>query len=351
MARIYKRGKYWWYQWQGERVSTRCTDQKAAALVFADVQRRSADPTHAASDEARLADWSKRMLAAKDANKAEGTAAMYRVKIGHVLRVFGEDARLSEVTPESVDHYVTTRQEEEASNNTIGKELTALLQTLKLAKRAGAYRGDLSVLKPPDFSIDYKPRERVLSAADEKKLRAVCSPAQWGAIALILGSACRLSEAERVQAGDIDWKRRELRIRGTKTDASDAVIPIVDRCGMADRLREAEPHLPIQWELYRSMSRGLPVLCKAAGIPALTPNDLRRTVATRLVESGVDAYTVSKITRHVTLGMLKRVYDRTSVAATRELIDGPARRRASRSGGTAKVQRARKGTRSRRAAA
>ncbi len=31
---------------------------------------------------------------------------------------------------------------------------------------------------------------------------------------------------------------------------------------------------------------------------------------------------VIKITRHTTLGMLKKVYDRASVSATRELIDG-----------------------------
>lgn len=115
---------------------------------------------------------------------------------------------------------------------------------------------------------------------------------------------------------------------------------------MADYLREAEPHLPLRWERYRTMSRGLPVLCKTAGIPALTPNDLRRTVATRLVESGVDAYTVSKITRHVTLGMLRRVYDRASVAATRALIDGPAK-----STGTPKVHKPKKRRRSKKVAA
>jgi hypothetical protein len=41
-----------------------------------------------------------------------------------------------------------------------------------------------------------------------------------------------LSEAFRVQLGDLNWKRREMRIRGTKT-AANAMTPIVDRCGMA----------------------------------------------------------------------------------------------------------------------
>jgi integrase len=109
------------------------------------------------------------------------------------------------------------------------------------------------------------------------------------------------------------------------------MIPIVDRCGMAGYLRQAEPFLPLQWA---HMSKRLPERCRAAKIPELTPNDLRRTVATRLIESGVDAYTTAKITRHATLIMLKRVYDRSNTAATRALIDKPA--------GTKSVQKAKK---------
>jgi integrase len=71
------------------------------------------------------------------------------------------------------------------------------------------------------------------------------------------------------------------------------------------------------------MFKRLPERCEVAKIPALTPNDLRRTVATRLIESGVDAYTTAKITRHATLIMLKRVYDRSNTATTRKLIDKP----------------------------
>ena len=111
-------------------------------------------------------------------------------------------------------------------------------------------------------------------------------------------------------------------MRGTKTATSDAMTPIVERCGMASYLREAEPHLPIKW---KHMSKRLPDRCAEAGIEPLPPNGLRRTVATRLIESGVDAYTVAKITRHATLGMLKHVYDRSNTAATHELIHGPPR--------------------------
>jgi len=321
VAGLYKRGKFWWFQFRGERVSTKCQDKAAAALVYARAQQRHADPTHATADEATLADWVKRMLSAKTA-KAAGTLNMYACKAGHVLRIFGEHARLAEITPESVDRYVAARQKEGASNSTIGKELTAIQQICKGAKRAKAYAGDLSVLRPPDFSIDYEPRTATLAAADEKRLRLACSASQWGAVAFILGTGCRLSEAYAARPGDIDWKRREVRIRGTKTEKAAAKIPIVERCGMAGYLREAEPHLPITWG---QMSKRLPERCDVAKIGRLTPNDLRRTVATRLIESGVDAYTTAKITRHATLAMLKAVYDQSNTAAIGALIDGTDR--------------------------
>lgn len=319
MSKLYKRGKFWWYQFQGERFSTKCSDKPAAEIVYTKAQRRSADPSYAAADDAKLKDWVAKMLCAKAGGKSAGTLNMYTCKAGHVLRVFGVEAFLREVEPGSVDAYVTTRQGEGASNNTIGKELTTIIQICKAAKRAGEYAGDLSVLRPPDFDINYTPRERTLSVVDEKKLRLAATAEQWAAIALILGTACRLSEAFKVMKADINWDKKEVRIRGTKTDASDATIPLLDKCGMAAYVKEAEPFLPIQWE---HMSKRLPDLCRLAEIDELTPNDLRRTAATRLIEAGVNPYTVIKITRHTTLAMLKKVYDRATVAATRELIDG-----------------------------
>jgi integrase len=316
-------GKVYWLQCRGTRRSLHTSDRQAAELAAREVQRREADPHYATATEARLKTWVGKVLDAKRTHRSAGTVNMHECKSGHLIRIFGEDARLAVITPETVDSYVKTRLAEDAASYTVQKELVSLVQTLKMAKRAGAYSGDLSVLKPADFSIGYKPRETILLPRDEVKLRAACAPEQWAAVALILGSACRLSEALAVRKEDLNWSRRELRIRGTKTEASDALIPIVDRCGMAKYLREAEPHLPITWA---RMSKTLPEICEQAKITRVTPNDLRRTAATRLIESGLDAYTVSKITRHTTLTMLKSVYDRASVAAVRKLIDGPGRK-------------------------
>lgn len=321
MPGLYKRdgGDIWWYQWKGKRRSTGHTDKPAAEEAFAAVQRRAANPLAAAQNEANLGEWRTKLLEAKSKHP-EGTQHMYRYKAGHVVRVWGADRRLATIDATTFDEHVRIRRKEGAEDSSIGKELTAFLQLLKLAKRAGVWAGDLSTLWPPDFSGKSVARDRVLAVGDEAALQAACSPSQWAVVAFILATGCRLVEAQRARPEDIDWIKRQIRIRGSKTLAASGVIPIVERCGMADRLREAAPHLPLQWT---HVSERLPDVCRRAKIGPLTPNDLRRTCATRLIESGVDAYTVTKITRHMGVAMLKAVYDRAHTDTVRALIDPP----------------------------
>lgn len=40
MRGLYKRGSFWWIQSHGRRVSTKCTDEKAASIVAARIQLR-----------------------------------------------------------------------------------------------------------------------------------------------------------------------------------------------------------------------------------------------------------------------------------------------------------------------
>jgi integrase len=47
---------------------------------------------------------------------------------------------------------------------------------------------------------------------------------------------------------------------------------------------------------------------KAAAIPKVSPNDLRRTFASWLVQSGVDLFTVSKLMGHSSTRMVEKVY-------------------------------------------
>src|SRR5215510_11038516 len=83
---------------------------------------------------------------------------MHDVKIAHLARVLGKGTPLSRLDAPAVDRYIDMRLREKAKRSTIGKELTALWGTLKVAKRAGKFPSDIDSVMPVEWSNDYDPR-------------------------------------------------------------------------------------------------------------------------------------------------------------------------------------------------
>src|SRR5690606_5404003 len=136
MARLYKRGKYWWYQFRGRRYSTRCTDRKAAESAAREIERRLVDPSYRHAHETTLGKALSDFMQAKRAEgKSEGTLDMQGAHVRHIARVLGEDTPLPYIGAPEVDRYIRIRHDEGASRSTIGKELTTFRGTLRIARR------------------------------------------------------------------------------------------------------------------------------------------------------------------------------------------------------------------------
>lgn len=316
---LYKRGKVWWLTSDpvnGGRVSTRCKDKKAAQLFEAERERLAADPAYAASHQATVGEWAERVLKMKTATRSDGTADMYRVKLGHVVRIFGEGCPLADITPANVDAFIEQRQSEGSINNTIGKELTALVQLAKLARRAGAYVGDVAALKPVGFSTGYKPRERTVTPTELELLMSKLLPSRAAVLALIVSTSCRASEFPRITPEHVDTAKWLVHIPGTKTEGSDRRIPIAPM--MRDLLLRALPDLPCRWP---RIGHDLPELCEELGLPPVTPNDLRRTCATWLIAAGAGHEVVSKVLGHRGTQMVYRVYGQATPEALGRLLE------------------------------
>jgi integrase len=316
---IYKRGGIYWLRTDpvaGRPISTKSKTLKGATEFLAEREQLANNPAYAASHAATLKDWVGKMLTEKGHTRSEGTLRFYGPKVGHLLRLFGEDASLSSITPGSVDAYLARRRDEGAHHYTISKEFTALRQVLKMAKRARAYSEDLTTLFPLGFGHGYEPREAILLPEHEATLRANLEAPRWACVAFILATSARLGELQRATKPDWDEARALFALHGTKTEKSRRVVPILSVT--RGYLDEALPHLPFAWP---KMTQQLPLLCERIGIPRVTPNDLRRTCATRLIEAGADPYLVAKITGHVDLKMLREVYDRSSPEKVRAAIE------------------------------
>jgi integrase len=314
---FYKRGNVWWVRTDpvdGERRSTGCRDLEAARRWCIARERIAADPSHAGALVAELGKWIGKFLDVKERDSSEETVSYYEDKLGHFVRVWKAECKLVTIDADKVDAYVKHRREDGmVSDPTISKEVAALVQVLKLAKRSKAYGGDLETLRPPGLQSSSEARTRALSRAEVAAVRSKASAQASAFIAVCVALGCRRSEAGRLQPSDIDLERGRAFIQGTKTAEAARWVPVLSM--FRPLLEEALPHLPLQAEALTSMNHELAKACVRAGVPHASPNDLRRTHATWLLEAGVDRDVIRRLLGHTTTRLVDQVYGRPSPEA------------------------------------
>ena len=270
-----KQGFYWrndtvWLRTDpvsGKPISTRCHDPAAAEFFRAERERLAADPSYAASRSATLRRWIAITLEAKTAQRRPASVQMYRSKLGHWARIFGEDATLAQVgTSAAVDRYLAQRATERVTNSTLSKELVCFKQLLKLAKRGGEFAGDIEAVFPVGFRIGYVPRTRTISAADVPKLLSALRDRESRAwVCFALAFAADESDIHRSRPEHYDRAAGLVYLDGTKTFTRAARLPILPH--VAELAREALEFLEAYGRIYwPRASKGVGEACKRAGL-------------------------------------------------------------------------------------
>jgi site-specific recombinase XerC len=181
--------------------STKCTDKTAAESVARLWERDAADPDAAKLRDATLGDALRLLLTDREERANAGrashyTVSFYAVKTGHLTRIFEHDERgtsapfpLAKLKAYDVDRYISKRRAEGASESTISKELIALRASLKLARRAGIWRGDPAAVCPIAFAPEYKPRRRFLTEDELSRLLGALSHDHAAAVAFMVATS------------------------------------------------------------------------------------------------------------------------------------------------------------------
>lgn len=358
MARIFRRrgadGEWikTWYAWIPDvdaggvkRVSTRCTDKVAAQKRADELEREAADPDSAAQAKASLKDALELLIRDRTSLVTAGKRSMetvefYRKKGGILLGVVPTLLDLDEGAPVSlrdvggplVDDYIVERREHGAKETTIAKELTTWRAAMRLAKRRRLWKGDLEETFPK-FSAEYRPRERFLQPHEVLPLRdAFIRPtkyrggsegpeqghALWAICAFIVATSAENAAVWRARPEDIDVSDPEqwsVHVRGSKNDARDRIVPIVHlpfALLLLEVLRYADGDHGLFLDREGSFRHRLGEACERAGIPHLSPTDLRRTHAKWLRLAGVAPTTFYPAMGHADSRMAERVYAKTS---------------------------------------
>jgi len=307
------------------RRSTRCSDRKPAETVAKQWERDEADPDHAATSKATLSDALKLLTddrdeQAKAGRRSEATASFYKAKAGHWTRLLEKNGAgtyapfpLAKLHARHVDAYISTRRKEDAGENTISKELVTLRAALKLAKRAGIWKGDVDTVMPIGFAPEYKPRDRALTYAEAQKLLAQLTADRAARVAFIVATSADWTETERARREDVAADSSSVLIRGTKRATRHREVPIVShdqRSLLEHALKYAAGAGDPLFTPWLNVRRDLHQACERAKIPAVSPNDLRRTCATWLRAQGAPPHLIAPVLGHVDSRMVERVYGR-----------------------------------------
>jgi integrase len=248
------------------------------------------------------------------------TLLFHQAKAGHLVRLFETNDRdenvpfrLNQLRAFHVDDYISKRREEEAKDTTIHKELMVLRKSLRLAIRAGLWRGRVEEVIPVAFSPAYEPRERALPSEEVEKLLAELPPDRGARVAFIVATSACWRETELALRSDVGEGRGTVQIRGTKRKTRFRTVPIVtpaQQSLLAYALDHAGGQEDLLFRRWGNVRRDLEEACERAGIERCSPNDLRRTFANWMVEAGVPLYVIAQMMGHKDTRMLERVYGR-----------------------------------------
>ena len=174
----------------------------------------------------------------------------------------------------------------------------------------------------------------------------------YAAYALVLVTGLRKGEALGLTWEDVDLDAGELTIgrqlqrvcgqllhRDTKTQASDATLPLPDICLTALKLRqqqrdEAEAAAGKAWHETglvfttrygtpiepRNFQRSWQTRCDKANVTPITVHDARRTCATLLADLDVHPRVAMQVLRHARFSVTMEIYTQVTSTKTREAL-------------------------------
>lgn len=117
-----------------------------------------------------------------------------------------------------------------------------------------------------------------------------------------LYTGCRRSEALAVKWDDIDFVKKEIRIRGTKTITSDRIIPLFVECEKLLQSIQRKDE-KVFYHYANRLTRDFKKYC-----PTHKLHDLRHTFATRCLECGINIRVVQKWLGHARLDTTANIY-------------------------------------------
>lgn len=317
---LYKRGPVWWmrFSYQGKQIrrSTETDDRKLAQRIFDKLKGEIAegkwferlpgeDYTFKNLIDKYMAEYS-------EVNKAPKSHLRDKSLKKHLLDSFG-DMYITDIGSKDISEYKVKRRQEGASPRTINYELTLMSHAYNIAIRDWEWI-EVNPVKKVSKEKVRNQIERWLTSEEEKKLLEVSPKWLQEIIVFAINTGFRQSEILDLKWSQIDFNRRTVIISEQKNQGVDtlplneSVLRIMNernllRSGKTDYVFHTSNSTRFN---FRHLIRAFENAIKKSGIQRLRFHDLRHTFATRLVQNGVDLYTVQKLGRWKNTSMVMR---------------------------------------------
>lgn len=217
--------------------------------------------------------------------------------------------RPDQITRQKCRDYVAKRRRRGRGDNTIRKELTTLRSGLRWNDK-----NTKAVIEMPPMP---KPREVFIT---KEQLDALVDAAKMPHIKLFLKlawhTAARKDALLNLEWDHIDFERGEIDLGrgvGNKRRARPPINQTL-KDALLEALEARTTDYVIEWGggRVKNIRKGFDMAAERAGIKGLTPHDLRRSAARRMIENNITMEEVSQYLGHTSTAVTEKVYGRFS---------------------------------------
>lgn len=316
---LVRRGKVYWmdFMYAGTRVrrSTGTSDKRLAEAILGKVKSQIIEGRFFDKREelSRTFDeMMNRYFDERSALKSPKSCIRDKSALKHLLPVFGSKL-LVDVTPKELAAYKVQRRAEGAAAATINKELQLVRHAFNVAMREWEWCQGNPMHRVALERV-HNEVDRWLTMEEEARLMAASSPWLQEIILFALNTGMRQGEILNLHWEHVDFARGVLVVMKSK-NGTRRTIPLMTPVYklLSDmQLRTGLTKGPVFHSPRGNSIKARYLVrefCKVrdkAGIPDFRFHDMRHTLATRLVQQGVDLYTVQRILGHKTGVMTQR---------------------------------------------
>jgi|Deesub1362A_J573_1020465.scaffolds.fasta_scaffold00319_19 integrase len=307
---IYRRGRTWWMSFSvnGRQVrkSTGTDNKELAKKIYYKAVTLITEGRWFETQKAKT------ILFKELVEKYMATHAKSRdhYTVKRLLPEFGHLA-LSEITTELAAEYRSKRLKE-VKPATVYQELSLMRRMFNVARKEWKWVKDNPVADL-SFSVgNSNARDRWLTIEEENRLLSCAERPRWLKPLLIvaLHTGMRKGEILNLRWQDIDFTRKTLTVQRSKNGQKRGIPMSELLTNTLKEFRQNTKVIDISGRVFPISDRSLRVAfakaLKKAGIQDFKFHDLRHTFATRLVQAGVDLYTVQQLLGHKTIAMTMR---------------------------------------------